>query len=150
MRPPYQDSPFVRYSTIPSLTFAANSGAGCTNGTYSSQLVTGGSGTKATWSATIAGNVLTAASISNIGTGYTSAPTASFTGMGCTTSPTVVIAAPVTVDTDFAIQETMMFGNRGVTTPSVYYGTSPTTGVLYEPGPEAQPAGLSTPVAVTG
>ena len=65
-------------------------------------------------------------------------------------NPTVIIAAPVTVNTDFATQETMMFGNRGVSTPSVYYGVSPTTGVLYELGPEAQPAGLSNPVPVTG
>lgn len=77
------------YSSTPTITITSGitgttsivAGSGYTNGTYPLG-VSGGGGSGCTGTFTISGGGLTSISITNAGTGYTSAPTLSFPGAG--------------------------------------------------------------------
>ena len=77
------------YITTPTITITSGitgttsivAGSGYTNGTYTLG-ITGGGGSGATGTFTITGGALASITITNAGTGYTSAPTLSFPGAG--------------------------------------------------------------------
>lgn len=69
-------------SSIHSITLTA-AGSGYTNGTYSLSF-TGGGGTGAAGTYTVAGNVVTSLSLTSVGSGYTSTPTIGFPSGGGT------------------------------------------------------------------
>jgi hypothetical protein len=73
-------------------------GSGCTNGTYVLG-ISGGGGSVCTGTFVISGGSLTSASITNAGTGYTSAPTLSFTvaGPGINASATATLGTGASV-----------------------------------------------------
>lgn len=71
---------------------ASNVGAGYTDGTYNLTF-TGGAGTGAAGTVTITGGKVASTSITNHGSGYTTAPTVAFTGAGTPTTAAVITAA---------------------------------------------------------
>ena len=143
----YQDAPFFRAGMLKSLNITSP-GAGCNAGVHTGlgiDLGTGATGSGGAWTASVSTDgrgALTAANTTNTGHDYSGNLTLDFSSLNCTTDPVVSVAAWIVTD-DRNAQETMIFGDRGVRAPSAYYGT-------YEPGPEAQPAGLSYPILVAG
>ena len=96
------------YSTVPTITITSGitgstnivGGSGYTNGTYD-LIVSGGGGSGCTGTFTITGGALASISITNAGTGYTSAPTFSFAnapfgGTGASATATLGTGASAT------------------------------------------------------
>lgn len=73
-------------------------GSGYTNGTYTAQGFTGGGGTGAQATVVVSGGAITSVTMTSYGSGYTSSPTLSLTGMGSGTGASVTgnVSTPFT------------------------------------------------------
>ena len=79
----YFNTPTITITSGITGTTSIVGGSGYTNGTFNLD-ISGGGGSGCTGTFTIAGNILSSISITNAGTGYTSAPTLSFDNAGGT------------------------------------------------------------------
>lgn len=102
-------------------TLTGVAGTGYTNGTHP-LVFTGGGGTGAAGTITVAGGAITARTITNRGIGYTSAPTVTFPAAGAGSAGTVVatISAAPTVTSSF-----VSFDNGVAITSFSVVGTTP-------------------------
>lgn len=109
-------TPF-RDSFVTAISITGNGTSGCTNGSYLGKQPTGGTGTNITLNLTVAGNVVTAATIQDTGgNGYTAADVLTTTVTGCSTSVTfsvTTVSTPTGSFTDVAGNHWQITSDKG-------------------------------------